>query len=96
MVKLIRHFCWHQTFDPKDMSAPMTGQYTCGKTLKNMNKIRVQRNVFETYTKWAKLQGLSVDIKILSPRGCLPLPRGYIHVEKQKICIKSELKEILF
>ena len=28
------------------------------------------------------------------PRGCLPLPRGYIHVEKHlKICIKSELKE---
>ena len=51
----------------------------------------------ETYTKQAKWQGLSVDIKILSPRGCLPLPRGYIHVEKhEKICIKSELKEIFF
>ena len=23
---------------------------------------------------------ISVDIKTLSPGGCLPLPRGYIHV----------------
>ena len=56
------------------------GLYTCIKAWKNMYKIRVQRDVFETCNKWPKLQEVSVDIKILSPRDCLPLPRGYIHV----------------
>ena len=38
---------------------------------------------------------LSVDIRILSTKGCLPLPLGYLHAEKRnKMCIKSELKEI--
>ena len=54
MVKVIRPFCWHQTFDPKGLSASAPGLYTCGKILKNVDKIRVQRNVFETYIKWAK------------------------------------------
>ena len=32
-----------------------------------------------TCNKWAKWRCLSVDIRILSTKGCLPLPRGYIH-----------------
>ena len=36
-----------------------------------------------------------VDIKTLSPGGCIALPRGYIHVlNHEKKCIKSEIKEI--
>ena len=34
----------------------------------------------ETYNKWPKRQDVSADIKILSPKGCLPLPQGYIQV----------------
>ena len=34
-----------------------------------MYKIRLQRDFFETCNKWVKWQGLSVDIKILSPGG---------------------------
>ena len=64
---------------------PLCWGYThVEKTLKNVYKIRVQRKVFETYTKCVKWQGLSVDIKILSSRGCLLLPWGYKHVEKHK------------
>ena len=60
-----------------------------------MYKIRLQRYFLKLCNKWAKWQGLSVDIRILSTKGCLPLPWGYIHVEKHlKMCIKSELKEI--
>ena len=60
-----------------------------------MYKIRVQKYFFETCKKWAKWQGFSVDIRILSTKGCLPLPRGYIHVEKhENMCIKSEFEEI--
>ena len=59
------------------------GKNTC------MYKIRLQRDFFETCIKWVKWEGLSVDIKILSPKilspgGCLPLPRGYIHVLKHE------------
>ena len=34
----------------------------------------------ETSNRWSKWQEVSVDIKILSPGGCLPLPWGYVHV----------------
>ena len=38
---------------------------------------------------------LSVDIKFLSPGGCLPLPRGYIHVlNHEKNCTKSYFKDM--
>ena len=36
----------------------------------------------ETYSKWPEWQKVYVFIKILTPRGCLPLPWGDIHVEK--------------
>ena len=143
MGKVTRPFCWHQNFVHKGLSAPALGLYTCGKTLKNVYKIkeiclklatngrsdkgflltsevcpqgvfcpcpgaidmykiiknvykiRFRRDHFETCNKWAKWHGLSVDIRILSTKGCLPLPWGYIHVEKhKKMCIKSEFKEI--
>ena len=68
--------------DKRGLSAPASGLYTCIKTGKNIYKIGLQRYFFETCNKWAKWQGLSVDIRILSTKGCLPLPRGYIHVEK--------------
>ena len=49
----------------------------------------------ETYSKWPQWQKVYVYIKILTPRGCLPLPRGYIHVLKhEKICLKSDFKDI--
>ena len=33
----------------------------------------------ETYSKWPEWQKVSVYIKILTPRGCLPLPRGHMY-----------------
>ena len=45
---------------------------------------------FETGNRWLKWQEVSVDLKTLSPGGCMPLPRGYIHVlNHEKKCIKS-------
>ena len=71
--------------DPRGLSALAPGLNTCIKTGKNMYKIRLQRYFFETCNKWAKWQVFPVDIRILSTKGCLPLPRGYIHVEKIRI-----------
>ena len=46
----------------------------------------------ETYNKWPKWQDVYVDIKILSPRGCLPLPRVYVRYKS----MNTEFKEIFF
>ena len=62
---------------------------------KKMYKIRLQRDFFETCNKWVKWLCLSIDIQILSPGGCLPLPRDYIHVLNHKTnCVKSDFKGI--
>ena len=75
--------------------APAPGLYTCRKSRKKVYKIRLQRDFFETCSTWPKWREVSVDIKILFPRGCQPLPRGYIHVENhEKKYIKSDFKEI--
>ena len=36
------------------LSTPAPGLYTCGKTLKNVYKIRVRRDLFETCNKPSK------------------------------------------
>ena len=95
MTRVTKDLCLYKNSDPKGLSAPAQGLYRCIKTWKIMYKITLQSYFFETCNKWAKWQGFSVDIRILSTKGCLPLPRGYIHLEKLKqMCIKSEFKEI--
>ena len=47
---------------------------------KKLYKIRLQRDVFETCSKWPKWQEVSVDIKIFSPRVVCPWPAAiYIY-----------------
>ena len=70
----------HNQPNPLGLSASAPGLYTCIKSWKNLYKIRRQRDSFETSNKWSKWQNVPVDIKILSPRGCQPLPQGYIQV----------------
>ena len=41
-----------------------------------------------------KCQDVSVDIKTLSPGGCLPLHRGYIMYKIIRFCIKSDFEDI--
>ena len=94
MAKVTKSFCWHQNFVPWGLSGPCPGQYTCIKSWKKLYKIRLQRHFFETCNKWPKWQDGSVDIKTLSPGGCLPLPWGYI--KSLKKCIKADFKEIFW
>ena len=66
---------------PRGSSAPAPGAIYMYKNRHTyMYNIGPQRYFFETCNKWAKWQCLSVDIRILSTKGCLP--QGYIHVEK--------------
>ena len=57
-----------------ELSAPALGLYTCIKSLKNVHKIRLQRDYFETCNKWPKSQDVSVDIKIVSLGVVCPCP----------------------
>ena len=89
MTEVTRCFCWHQNF------VPAPGLHTSIKSWKNVYKIRLQRNCFEARSKWLKWQDVSVDIKMLSPVGCLPQTHGYIHLlNQEKMCIKSEVEDI--
>ena len=51
-----------------------------GKRVKQWIFQKYCRLWFETGNRWPKWQEVSVDLKTLSPRGCMLLPRGYIHV----------------
>ena len=76
MGKVTRAFCWHKKFVPKGLSVPALGLYTCIKSL----------NVFKIILKRENLQLMGKVIRAfcwhqhLSPRSCLPLPWGHIHV----------------
>ena len=55
MSKVIMFFCWHQDFVHKRLSIPAPGLYKCEKkTLQNVYKIRIQRDLFETCNKWSQ------------------------------------------
>ena len=81
MTRVTKGLCSYKNSDPKGLFVPAPGLYTCIKTWKIMYKIRLQI-FFETCNKWAKWRGFSVDIRILSTKVCLSLPRGYIRVEQ--------------
>ena len=92
MIKVIKPFCWDQNFDTKALSTPVQGLYIHEKTLKNMHKIRVQRDFFKNCLKWSKWLGLSVDIKILPPGVCQPLPMAIYMWKNMKKCVEIVLK----
>ena len=68
MGKVTRLFCWHQDFVHKGLSAPDAGLYTCGKTLKNVYKVRIQRDLFETATNGQSDKGFLWTSKVCCPQ----------------------------
>ena len=96
MNEVTRHFCWHQNFVPWGLPALAPGLYICIKSWKKLYKIRLQRNFFETCKKWPKWQDVPVDIKVSSPRGCQPLPWGYIIMKKMyKIWLQRDFLKLV-
>ena len=66
------------------------------KKKKNVYKIGLRRDHFETCNIWAKSKGLSVVIKFLSPMGCLPLPGTiYMWNKHLKNGKKSDFRDFL-
>ena len=97
MTRVTKGVCLYKNSDPMGLSAPAPGLYTCIKIWKIMYEIKLQRYFFEICNTWAKWQGFSADIRILSTKGCLPLPQGYIRVEKTlKVLYKIRIQRDLF
>ena len=102
MTEVTRGSCWHQNFVPKELSAPSLGIYTCIRSWKKLYKI-IQRVFFLFFFKLVandlsdKRFLLTSKFYPLVPWGCLPLIYGCTHLlNHEKMCIKSEVGEILF
>ena len=85
-------FTW-KSLSPRGFLLLPRGYIYMYKIIKNVYKIRFQRDHFETCNIWAKRKSLSVFIKILSPICYLPLP-GAIYTWKNmkktcKDCFKT-------
>ena len=74
MTEVTRCSCWLQNSVPKGLSALALALYTCIKFWKKMYKIWLQRDFFETCSKWPKWQKVSVDIKFFSTGVVCPWP----------------------
>ena len=81
MGKVKRLFCWHQDFVHKGLSDPAPGLYICGKTLKNVYKIRIQRDLFETCNKWSSDKGFLLTSKVCPQGVFCPFP-GAVYMYK--------------
>ena len=66
-------------FCPQGVVSPCPGAIYMYKIMKKMYKIRLQRDIFETFSKWRKWQEVSVDIRILSPGLSARPPAIYIY-----------------
>ena len=91
MTRVTKGLCLYKNSDSKGLSTPTPGPIY---RYKNMKKLCIKSNFkdmfFETCNKWAKWHGFSVDIRILSTKGCLPLPWDYINVEKHWKCVWNQ------
>ena len=75
-----KSFCWHQNFVLWGLYGPCPGAIYMYKIMKKLYKIRLQRDFFETCSKWPKWQEVSADIKILSHGVVCPWPEAiYIY-----------------
>ena len=80
---------------PPGVFCPCSGAIYMYKIIKNVYTIRFRRDHFETCNIWAKRNGYFVDIKILSPMDCLPLPGAIcIWWNMKKMYIKLDFKAI--
>ena len=74
-------FLLTSAFCPQRVVCPCPGAIYMWKNIKK--KLCIKSEFKEICLKLAtngRSEELSVDIKILTPRVCLPLPRGYIHI----------------
>ena len=83
MTRVTKGFCLYKNSDPKWLSAPALGLYTCIKMKKLYIKSDFKDSLLKLATNGQNDKAFLLTlIRILPTKGCLPLPQGYIHVEK--------------
>ena len=80
MTEVTKGFCWHQNFVPWGLSVTDLWLYTFIKSWIDVYKIRSEEIFFRDATNDQNDEAFLVAIKILALMGCLPLPKGYVHV----------------
>ena len=96
MNEVTRHFCWHQIFVPRGLSAPALGLYTCIKSWKKCIKSDFKEIFFKLATNDRNDKMFLLTSKF-RPQGVISLCPGAIYmykIMKKKNCIKSDFKEI--
>ena len=83
MVKVVRAFCWHQKFVPKEFSALAPGLYTCLKSLKMRIKSDFKEIILKLATYGQRVKAFLFSLKFV-PSGLSAPARGYIHMVKHE------------
>ena len=74
MGKVTRLFCWHQDFVHKGLSAPASGLYTCGKTLKMCIKSEFKEVCLKLATNGQSDKGFLLTSKVCPQGVFCPCP----------------------
>ena len=82
--------CWHKNSDPRELSAPAQGLYTCIKTGKNMYKIRLQRYIFETCNKWQSDKAFLLTSEFCPQRVVCPCSGTKYMWKNIKKCVNNQ------
>ena len=95
MNEVTRHFCWHQNFVPRGVSAPALGLYTCIKSWKNCIKSDFKEMFLKLATNDRSDKMFLLTSKFCSQGVVSPCPGAiYMYKIMQKMYIKSDFKEI--
>ena len=82
MTRVTQGLCLYKNSDPKGLSAPAPGLHTCIKHEKVCIKSDFKDIILKLATNGQSDKAFLLTSGFFFTKGCLPLPRGYIHVEK--------------
>ena len=96
-TRVTKGLCLYKNSDPKGLSAPAPGLYTCIKTWKIMYKIRLQRYFFwNLQRQMGKVTRPFCWHQKFVPKGFSALVPGlHTCIKSFKMCLKSYFKEIV-
>ena len=95
MGKVIRAFCWHQKFVPKELYALAPGLYTGIKSLKMCIKSDFEEIILKLATYGQREKAFLLSSKFCPQYVVCPCPGLYTCGKTEKTCIKSDFKEIV-
>ena len=96
MTRVTKGLCLYKNSDPKGLSAPAPGLYTCIKTWKIMYKIRLPKRFVWNLQQMDEVIRAFCWHQRFVPNDFSALALGlYTCIKSLKMCIKSDFKEII-